>query len=69
VRRRLILIACVLGLVACSSEYVISTRDGGMIVTDSKPKLDDDIGMYRYHDQEGREGMIKKEQVVQILER
>ena len=68
-RQHLLFFACALGLAACSSEYVISTRDGGMIVTDSRPKLDEDTGMYRYHDQEGREGMVKEDEVVHILER
>ena len=31
-----------------------------MITTDSKPKLDESTGMYRYYDDEGREVMINK---------
>lgn len=60
---------CVMGLVACSSQYVIGTKDGRMLTTDSKPKLDETTGMYIYDDEEGRETMIKKDDVVQILER
>jgi hypothetical protein len=62
-------LALFLILAACSSEYIISTRDGGMITTAGKPRVDDRTGMYRYEDAEGREGMIKKDQVVSIIER
>ena len=60
---------CLVGLVACSSQYVISTKDGRMLTTDSKPKLDETTGMYIYDDAEGRETMVKKDDVVQIMER
>ncbi len=33
-------LVCALALVACSSQYIMSTKDGKMI-TDSKPKLDE----------------------------
>nr|WP_270796895.1 YgdI/YgdR family lipoprotein [Aeromonas sp. QDB11] len=33
------------------------------------PKLDESTGMYRYYDHEGREVMIKKDDVTQIMER
>lgn len=47
----------------------MSTKDGRMIATDSKPKLDEDTNMYRYYDAEGREMLIKKDDVTQIMER
>ena len=62
-------LVCVLGLVACSSPSIMSTRDGKMITTDSKPKLDEDTGMYRYYDEEGREMLINKDDITQIMER
>ena len=53
-KRLTMILVCALGLVACSSQYIImSTRDGKMITTDSKPRLDEDTGMYRYYDEEG----------------
>lgn len=67
--KAILILACVLGLVACSSQYILSTKDGKMITTDSKPKLDKDTGMYIYHDEEGREVMIKQDDVTQIIER
>ncbi|MGY3894159.1 YgdI/YgdR family lipoprotein [Aeromonas enterica] len=68
-KQLMMILVCVLGLVACSSQYIMSTKDGKMITTDSKPKLDESTGMYRYYDAEGREVMIKKEDVTQIMER
>lgn len=68
-KRLMMILLCVLGLVACSSQYIMSTKDGRMIATDSKPKLDESTGMYRYYDAEGREVMIKKDDVTQIMER
>ncbi|MEZ6930798.1 MULTISPECIES: YgdI/YgdR family lipoprotein [Aeromonas] len=68
-KRRMMILVCVLGLVACSSQYIMSTRDGKMITTDSKPTLDEDTGMYRYYDAEGREVHIKKDDITQIMER
>ena len=62
-------VVCLVGLTACSSQYVISTKDGRMLVTDSKPKLDETTGMYIFDDEEGRETMVKKDDVVQIMER
>ncbi|MFC5705785.1 YgdI/YgdR family lipoprotein [Aeromonas eucrenophila] len=68
-KRLMMILVCALGLVACSSQYIMSTKDGRMIATDSKPKLDDSTGMYRYYDEEGREMLIKKDDVTQIMER
>ncbi|BBS85870.1 YgdI/YgdR family lipoprotein [Aeromonas media] len=68
-KKLMMIMVCALGLVACSSQYIMSTKDGKMITTDSKPKLDESTGMYRYYDAEGREVMIKQDDVTQIMER
>jgi len=68
-KQPMMILVCALALVACSSQYIMSTKDGKMITTDSKPKLDESTGMYRYYDTEGREVMIKKDDVTQIMER
>lgn len=68
-KQLMMILICALGAVACSSQYIMSTKDGKMITTDSKPKLDESTGMYRYYDTEGREVMIKKDDVTQIMER
>ena len=36
----------------CSSDYVMATKDGRMILTDGKPEIDDDTGLVSYHDQQ-----------------
>jgi hypothetical protein len=61
--------ASVLVFAGCASEYVMSTRDGRMIVSKGKPELDAAAGTYVYKDQEGRKAMVKKDDVVQIIER
>ena len=38
----------------CSSDYVMATKDGRMILTDGKPEIDDDTGLVSYHDQRCR---------------
>ena len=32
----------------CSSDYVMATKDGRMILTDGKPEVDDDTGLISY---------------------
>ncbi|AHV34026.1 TPA: YgdI/YgdR family lipoprotein [Aeromonas dhakensis] len=68
-KQLMMILVCALALAGCSSQYIMSTKDGKMITTDSKPKLDESTGMYRYYDTEGREVMIKKDDVTQIMER
>ena len=68
-KQLMMILVCALALVACSSQYIMSTKDGKMNTTDSKPKLDESTGMYRYYDAEGHEVMIKQDDVTQIMER
>ena len=68
-KRLMMILVCMLGLVACSSQYIMSTKDGKMIATDSKPRLDETTGMFRYYDEEGREVHINKDDITQIMER
>ncbi|MCC7258011.1 MAG: YgdI/YgdR family lipoprotein [Gammaproteobacteria bacterium] len=64
------LVASVVVVAACSpTEYIISTTDGTMITTSGQPKLDEETGMYKYEDAEGRDATIRKEDVKQIMER
>ena len=60
---------CLLTLAGCSSEYIIATRDGQILISDGKPKLDIDSGMYHFEDTSGRDQQIQKDSVTQILER
>lgn len=53
----------------CSSDYVMATKDGSMILTDGKPEIDDDTGLVSYHDQQGNAMQINRDDVSQIIER
>ena len=53
----------------CSSDYVMSTKDGRMILTDGKPEVDDDTGLVSYRDREGNQMQINRDEVSQISER
>ena len=68
-KQLLVALLCAAALAGCSSEYLISTNDGQMITTDSKPKLDPDSGMYIFKDAEGREQAIPSASVKQVMER
>ena len=68
-KKLLLAACCLLSLTGCSSEYIIATTDGQLISTDGKPRLDEDTGMYRFEDSQGRDQQIQKDTVKQILER
>lgn len=53
----------------CSSDYVMSTKDGRMILTDGKPEVDDDTGLVNYRDPAGNKMQINRDEVSQIIER
>ena len=62
------LFACA-ALAGCSSDYILSTSTGAMIESTSKPYLNERSGMYEYRTKDGKDAWIRKEQVVEILER
>lgn len=53
----------------CSSNYVMATKDGRMILTDGKPKIDDDTGLVSYRDPQGNQMQINRDDISQIIER
>jgi hypothetical protein len=67
----LIIVLCAAGLLAAcgSTQYIMSTKEGRLIVSDGKPDLDEKTGVYTYKDAEGRKTTIQKADVVQIMER
>lgn len=65
----LLLGAVSLSLVGCSSDYIMSTKNGEMIVTQGKPEIDKDTGMSRYVDQQGYSRQIKTSDVSQLIEK
>ena len=56
-------------LSGCSGDYVMSTKDGHMIMTDGKPEIDKDTGLVKYTDQAGNEMQINSDEVSSIIER
>jgi len=65
--------AAVLGLAVlvsgCSSDYVMATKDGKMIMTDGKPQIDKETGLVKYTDDSGHEKQINGDEVSSIVER
>lgn len=53
----------------CSSDYVMATRDGKMIMTQGKPEIDIDTGLVKYTDNTGHELQINGDDVSSIVER
>ncbi|WP_147199638.1 YgdI/YgdR family lipoprotein [Pantoea sp. MBD-2R] len=62
-----LMLATLLG--GCSSDYVMATRDGKMIMTQGKPEIDKDTGLVKYTDSSGHELQINGDDVSSIVER
>ncbi len=62
-------IAMVLLVSGCSSDYVMATKDGKMIMTDGKPVIDKETGLIKYVDESGHELQINGDEVSTIIER
>ncbi|MGL9751866.1 MAG: YgdI/YgdR family lipoprotein [Symbiopectobacterium sp.] len=58
-------------LSGCSSNYVIATKEGQMLLTKNKPALDKDTGLLSYLDEDGHGQwrQINNEVVSQIVQR
>ncbi len=61
--------ALALALAGCTSDYVMATKDGNMILTNGKPELDKSTGLLSYVDQQGNHRQINNNQVSEIMER
>ena len=48
---------------------IISTKEGRMLEAHGKPSLNEQTGMVNYKDADGKAAAIRKEDVVQIMER
>lgn len=60
----------VVTLAACGgSQYILSTKEGRLLVSDGKPKLDEKAGTYTLKDTDGKATVVRKEDIVQIMER
>ncbi|MBS6058378.1 MAG: YgdI/YgdR family lipoprotein [Mixta calida] len=62
-------VSIMLLLSGCSSNYVMATKDGHMILTDGKPEIDKDTGLVKYTDQAGNELQINGDEVSSIIVR
>ncbi|WP_281434582.1 YgdI/YgdR family lipoprotein [Erwinia sp. BNK-24-b] len=62
-----LMLATLLG--GCSSDYVMATKDGKMIMTQGKPEIDADTGLVKYTDRSGHELQINGDEVSSIVER
>ncbi|MBJ7221943.1 MULTISPECIES: YgdI/YgdR family lipoprotein [unclassified Brenneria] len=64
-----IALALLFTLSGCSSHYVMATKQGQMLLTQSKPELDKDTGMLSYVDEQGNKKQINRDDISQIIER
>lgn len=53
----------------CSSDYVMATKEGNMIMTQGKPEIDKETGLVKYTDSSGHELQINGDDVSSIVER
>ncbi len=66
----MVLVLATAGLLSgCSSDYVMATKDGRMILTSGKPALDKSTGLIRYTDEQGNEKQINGNDISQLLKR
>ncbi|PHP91811.1 YgdI/YgdR family lipoprotein [Pantoea agglomerans] len=63
------MMASVMSLSACSSNYVISTNDGHMITTAEKPAIDKETGMISYKDTDGNRHQLQQHDVKEIVQK
>lgn len=56
-------------LTGCSSDYVMQTRSGEMLVTQGKPETDKSTGLVTYKDAGGNKHEINRDQIRQIIEK
>ncbi|AUP76996.1 YgdI/YgdR family lipoprotein [Kosakonia oryzendophytica] len=61
--------AALFTVAGCSSNQAVRTTDGRTIVTDGKPKVDDDTGLVSYKNAEtGKTEQINRDQVKNMSE-
>ncbi len=62
-------LALLFTLAGCSSDYVMATKEGQMLLTQAKPVLDKDTGLLSYIDEQGNQKQINSDQISQIVQR
>lgn len=63
------MMASVMSITACASNYVISTNDGHMITTHGKPARDKQTGMISYKDSDGNMHQLQQHDVKEIVQK
>lgn len=56
-------------LTACSSDYVMTTNSGDVLISHGKPELDKDTGMMSYTDQGGEKRQIRSQDIKEMVEK
>jgi len=56
-------------LTGCSSDYVMQTKSGEMIVTNGKPETDKSTGLVTYKDAGGFKHEINRDQITNMIEK
>ena len=69
IARLLLTIAFSLLLVSCgSSTYRISLKDGRQFLSHGRPELQTKTGYYQYENQQGRDALVRADEVLMIEE-
>ncbi|WP_108652819.1 YgdI/YgdR family lipoprotein [Dongshaea marina] len=58
-----------LTLIGCSSQYVMTTKNGQTLVSQGKPEIDSDTGMITYEDAQGNYRQINRDELSQVIEK
>ncbi|MGK3143591.1 YgdI/YgdR family lipoprotein [Pantoea sp. C2G6] len=56
-------------LTGCSSDYVMQTKSGKMIITKGKPEIDKSTGLVTYKDAGGFRHEINRDQITNMVEK
>ena len=59
--------AMLLALAGCTTNYVMTTKSGDVIVSQGKPELDEDTGMMSYTDKAGDRRQINKDDIKEMI--
>lgn len=62
-------VIAVLVLSGCSNDYVMATKEGKVLITQGKPKMDQDTGLVAYTDQSGHQVQINSDDISSIIEK
>lgn len=65
----LAIFSATIALAGCSSDYVLQTKSGEMIVTKGKPEIDKSTGLVTYKDAGGFKHEINRDQISNMVEK